>query len=222
MRGFVLTLAMLAGAYAGLGLAVRVVCPACEGLERAACRVGVCADDVVAERAYALLLAGGEAGAGAVERFRMLAARNPGSPYGWATLAEALAETGNAQGARAAIGEAIERGPALPQIRLRAAHVFSELGDRDGAARSLAAVLRNTAAFDGVVFEEFRRGGYTVAEVAAPLDGNRRAAQAWFGEVRARCREEEVRVAWEWLLRRGYADERLAAGYSGWRFGGGQ
>lgn len=197
--------------------AVVLVCPFAsnETVEQIACVGGVCRTDDLAARAYAQLLAGGPNARHAIEDFRTLVCRNPASPFTWATMAEALAETGDAEGAKNAMLHAIERGPAIPQIGIRAGNLFMGLGDRAAASRSLAAVLRSTSDFDQAVFESFRRWGMTPSEVLPILPENGRAAQAWFYDVRQHGSSQDLRLAWRWLLDHGYADKELADSYLG-------
>jgi len=184
-----------------------------ERVERIACMAGVCATEQATARAYDLLLSGGAETPIAVERFRTLVARNPASPFPWATLAEGLAETGDAAGARSAMLQALRLGPLIPQIRIRAANLFSALGDRRDALRSLVTVLHGTAAFDQVVFNSFRRMELDVREVLAVLPENRRAARAYFDDLRQRGRTDELKTIWDWMLGRGFLDQELAAWY---------
>lgn len=182
-------------------------------LDHIACTVGVCATEQATAHAYALLLLGGAEASTAVERFRVLIARNPASPFAWATFAEALAETGDEDGARTAMLQAIARGPLIPQIRIRAANLFLAAGDRIDALRSLVTVLHGTAAFDRVVFNSFRRMELDVREVLIMFPEDRRAARAYFDDLRQHGKPGELKTIWHWMLDRGFVDQKLATSY---------
>lgn len=166
-----------------------------------------------AAQAYDLLLAGGPEAAQAVTELRALVRKNPANPYVWATLAEALAQTGDPTTAHQAMLQAVALGPSIPRIRLRAANLFAELDNRPAAAQNLAIVLGNTAEYNETVFEAFRRFGLTPTEILIALQDNPRAARAWFWHVRWHGAPQDLRLTWDWLLTRGYIDPAMAASY---------
>jgi tetratricopeptide (TPR) repeat protein len=213
MRLYSICVAAAAILFATSALLLRFAFAHNEGLERATCMAGVCETGELATRAYQMLLAGGPETPAAIERFRTLVVRNPASPFVWATLAEAFAETGDDAAARNAMLQAIERGPAIPQIRIRAANLFSACGDRRAAGSSLAAVLRATPAFDQVVFDSFRRIPLSTSEVLTLLLDDPRATRAYFYDIRRHGSTKDLTLVWDCLLAAGYADQNMASTY---------
>src|SRR5450755_943987 len=115
MRTYSIGVATAALLFATLALLLHFAFPNNERLERITCLAGICETDELASRAYSMLLTGGPEVPGAVERFRALVYRSPASPHALATLAEALAETGDNDAAKRTMLQAVERGPAIPQ-----------------------------------------------------------------------------------------------------------
>lgn len=174
-------------------------------------RVGFDQTEKLSTAAYTALL-NGEPRA-AMESLRALVDHNPASPYTWASLAEGLEENGDHAGAREAMLQALRRGPNIPQVRIRAANLFAEQGDPAAAARSLVVVLHRTPVFDDLVFDSFRRFGLAVRAILPLMPGDRRAARAWFYDVRQHGAAGDLKPVWDWLLPRGYADDELALSY---------
>lgn len=213
MRNYSIGVATAALLFAALTLLLRFSFANNERLERITCLAGICETDKLAGRAYSMLLTGGPEVPGAVERFRILVYRSPASPHPLATLAEALAESGDNDAARRTMLLAVERGPAIPQIRIRAANLFAELGDRVAAGRNLAAVLKATSAFDEVVFDSFRRVPLSTNEILTLVLDHRRAARGYFYDVRQHGSPSDLALVWDCLLAAGYADKEMAASY---------
>ncbi len=214
MRTYSITLAAVAGFYALIGLALHWNAPV---RQRAAFALGLSSDEELARQGYERLLAGVPAPE-SVEPFRTLVLRNPASPYTWATLAEALAQTGDPSGANQAMRIALERGPSIPQVRIRAANLFADLGDQPAAAQSFARVLALTPAFDQVVFDAFRRIGLTPRQVLTILPEDPRVARVWFYDLCRRGTPQDLAIAWAWLLQRGYVDKEMGDAYLHTRF----
>lgn len=183
MRTYSIAIAAFTGLISGLTLLLGLTYPSTASLEQAACSAGICATERVAAGTYEKFLAAGPA-TGVIDSFRALVIRNPGSPYTWAMLAEALAETGDNAAAKDAMVEAIARGSTIPQIHIRAANLFALAGDAAAAGRSLAVVLRTTSTCDQVVFDSFRRWGLPVSSVVPLLAGDTRALRAYFDDLR--------------------------------------
>lgn len=139
--------------------------------------------------------------------------RDPGSPYRWADLADALFLAGNSTIPRHLYEGAARRAPHVPHIAVRAAN-FHFLDNRpaDGL-REAARALRIADAFDASLFRSFDQMIGDPAAVLKEIGTDRRSSYAYTRHLIATQQIDAAGIAWSWSRDRGFADDRLAASY---------
>ena len=171
-------------------------------------------DGALIQRAYAGLWTDTEGTATTEARFIAALRRDPASPFRWCDLGAALAERGDIEKARLCFARAIELGPTVPAISIRAANFFMQTGHTGEAMRLMAGVLGRTAEYDSVIFGYYRRLGLTTRDVLRDgIPNNRRAVQAYFLSGLLTSDGQQLRNVWNWAASRGFADDGLAKAY---------
>jgi hypothetical protein len=139
---------------------------------------------------------------------------NPASPYRWCDLAEGLLDAGRSEAGERSIARAVELGPKMPQILLRAANFEFRNGADEAAARYAARVLALTRDYDGAVFGSYSRFGIsqeTILKDGIPDD--RDARLAYFQFVLAGGDARQAALVWIWMRRQPPVDDRAAVQY---------
>lgn len=185
------------------------------------CRSLFSPDDALANRAYQRSWAGLIDGRdGAMALFEGALKGNPASPYRWCDLGESLLDSGQAETGRRCLARAVELGPHLPQILLRAANFNFRLGDTGAALGYAARVLALVPDYDAPIFTTNSRmevGTEAVLNLGLPRD--RRAVQAFFRYTLSTGAAEDAALTWAWMGRNGFNDDPSANEYAGFLIG---
>lgn len=162
----------------------------------------------------------------------------PLNPFGWCDLAESKASSGDIEGARKAFDRAVQLGPHIPPVLIRAVNFEVANGQVERVFPLAKHILVLTPAYDGVLFRYLTKStsGLTNAQTAvipdpgtgsaaelaqrarmggghasAP-DGEARpkgdAARAWVAYLIAE-RHPEAEQAWRWAEERGAVTPEL-------------
>ena len=143
----------------------------------------------------------------ALAEAREAVAADPATPYRWCALAEAYERTGDRERAVRAMEQAVELGPNLPPVLIRAANLALRLEDTARALPLYARVLGIARSYDGVVFNIYRRMEIPADQVIA--SGLPPAAEAWrayFQHLVQWAEPEAAARVWAELESRGFAD----------------
>ena len=174
-------------------------------------------DDSLANRAYQKSWAGLTSGPdGASALFEAALRGNPASPYRWCDLGESLLDSGQPETGRRCMVRAVELGPHMPQILLRAANFHFRLGDTDAALGYAARVLAMVPDYDAIIFNSYSRldvGTDAVLNRGLPHDS--RAVQAYFRYTLSSGTPEDAASVWAWMRRNSLNDDRSADDYAG-------
>lgn len=174
-----------------------------------------------AAKGYERLLAGETAGA--VEIFEAAVRRDAASPYRWCDLAEAELAAGEKDRARRAMGRAVDMGPRIVPVLMRAANFYYRMGEERRALPYGARILRLVEQYDGAVFGLYDRMEAGVdAVLREGLGGEARAGRAYLRHVMGRGDREGARAVWEWVSARRAGDDRTADDYVRWLLGNGE
>ena len=149
----------------------------------------------------------------AIRLYQQALKGDPLSPYRWCDLGEAWIEASRTDEARSCMRRAQELGPNIPQVWVRAANFYFRLDDPAEALRAAAAVLRMTPAYDAILFRYCGQFIPDPRQVLASLEGNQRAAQAYFRHALSSGSLSTAETAWTWLRRNSYTGDQLAAEY---------
>jgi hypothetical protein len=168
-----------------------------------------------ADRAEDLLDRRGPAArAEAVGLFRQALARDPASPYRWCDLAETLAEAGQTKSAEYCFRRAVEAGPRIPPILMRAANYHFTAGQNAEALACTSRILSLVREYDAVVFSAYARMGVPGPQILdSGLPPGTAPRQAYFRSVLVTGDVREANRVWNWLERAGHADTRIATEY---------
>jgi len=147
------------------------------------------------------------------ESLRQALRRDAASPYRWCDLGEGLLQGGKKDEARYCFEQALQLGPNVPPVLMRAAFFHFQTDETAAALERSARVLQLVPSYDDVIFQYYDKAVTTVAEVLPYLSGNRRASQAYFRHILASGRTDDAKVVWEWLGTQGFRENRLTAEY---------
>jgi tetratricopeptide (TPR) repeat protein len=150
------------------------------------------------------------------ELFRQALARDSASPYRWCDLGETLAAAGHGRQAEYCFRRAVELGPNLPPVLMRAAN-YHLLGDE--SRRALAETSRILALvreYDGAIFGLYRRLEVPAADVIEyGLPAHPPSRAALFEDTLANGTVQEAGHVWALLEREGQAGDAAATKYAG-------
>jgi hypothetical protein len=153
---------------------------------------------------------------GAISLFESALRGNSASPYRWCDLGEALLQSGRAETGRRCLLRAVELGPHMPQILLRAANFEFRLDDTDAALGYAARVLAMVPDYDAAIFGAYGRMEVGVdAVLSRGLPRDHRAVQSFFFYTLRTGTVGDAAVVWAWMGRNGFNDDRSADEYAG-------
>jgi hypothetical protein len=151
---------------------------------------------------------------GALARFEDAVRSNPASPYRWCDLAEGFLAAGDAATGQRSIAHAVELGPKLPQILLRAANFEFRTGSEERALHYFARVLAVAPDQDEVVFSSYERmGASTEAVLHEGLPDDRQSALAYFRYLLAGGSVDQTARVWAWMREKSLTDYSATAEY---------
>jgi O-antigen ligase len=182
--------------------------------ELAFCRFGICQT----ERALAQLEAGvggSEAGSLPPETLVRYLPRDPAGPYVWGSLGAALQAAGRMEQARYAFERSLALAPNSPPAFLMAADFHFEMGENDSGLDLVSRSLRTGPDFDGAAFGILEHWQAPIHEVLAGGLPDSRSSRVFLHRLMAANRETEAATTWEWMVRRGYVDDKTASDYAG-------
>ena len=180
------------------------------------CRYLLCSNDLLQNRAYEKLTAGGaENLQQAIRLFEQVLDRDKVNPYRWCDLGDALVEAGQAERAQSCFRKALELGPNVPAILMRAANFYLRTDDARSALPQTSHVLKMAPDYDQVVFSSYTRMNLPVSEVlAGGIPEDKRAGQAYLRYLLSNgAGVVDAERGWEWLAERRFTDDALAAAY---------
>lgn len=147
------------------------------------CRLGLCrADQIAKDSSYGDTLRN-------PALVRQMLYQDSANPYRWADYADAVA-------GGPAYERALELGPNLPPILVRAFLFYNTRGDRAAAAPLAARVLTLTAAYDEILF------AYGIRPPP-----QQRPANAWLTWLLPRASDADLLAAWRWISAHHLADD---------------
>ncbi len=157
----------------------------------------------------------------AIDSLRKALSADEASPYAWADLAEAFADSGNNVLATRAFSRALELGPAIPSIRMRFANFLFASGRTEDALGECATILRSTVAFNDEVFSSLARlGGDAERLPGLGIGENPGAANAFLAFLiqSAKNRSDAVDPAWRWLTAHSWQTTQSGILYVNWLY----
>src|SRR5436190_939790 len=137
--------------------------------------------------------------------------RSPAGPYRWQDLGESFQKMGRTDKARFCFSRAMELGPRIPSVLIRAARFHFRLGENMAAIDLPARALDADPELDQKAFREYDERHIAVDEVlrhGLPDD-----ARAWGSYLRWQIGHQRTAAAaavWRTMIARGVADNLLA------------
>ena len=215
MRALTFTLGAILTAYCSAGVLSETVWPKDEEVERVLCSLLLCVDSPLEDQARQQLTGVGDQDVHrAITLFKGVLQRDPQNPYHWAELGEAFLEAGQDENARYCFDQVPALAPNSANLLLRAANFHFQIGESKEALPITARILTLIPDYDSVIFSEYTRLVAQVEDVLRyGLPEDRRAVESWLRYLIQDGRLEDAQSTWEWLARRGYADDALAGEY---------
>lgn len=138
------------------------------------------------------------------------------SPDKWCDLGDAFRERGDNQKAGYCYRRAAVMGPRDGPVLIRAGNYFMLQDDSTASLPYYSRALELTPNYDGVIFASYRRMEVPASGVLAHgIPEDKRAGQAYFEWLLAHSSTpEDARLAWDWMARHSYTDDRLAGLYA--------
>ncbi len=148
--------------------------------------------------------------------------RDLASPYPWCDLGEALLDAQQVEKARHCMRRAVQLGPSIPNILMRAANLHFRLNEPLAALPYTTRILELTAEHDALVFGYYQRYVPNPANVLPHLKRNRRGLHSYLRHLASRGQADAAGLAWAEIVRLRAADDRLAWEYVDFLIGRGQ
>jgi hypothetical protein len=174
------------------------------------CRAGLCRYDQV----FSAMNADGM-GLGNVSALLNL---DPSNPLVWCSYAEQLSAAGHLPEAASAFEQAVSLGPGMSPVLMRSANFDFAQGRLDHGFAMTSQILRQTDAFDQVLFSYLTHSGLTVsrfAGIAVPAEP--RAARSWFSWLRGAGSDADLGELWSWMRQNRLLDQKSALEFA-WTF----
>ena len=171
------------------------------GLDSRFCREGFCRMEQTSE--LAVPAAGPASFASAINE-------DASDPYVWAAYADSLAADGDVAKARGAIDHAVNLGPHLPPVLIRAAYFDFTHGRYDRGAALANYILGETSAFDPLLFSYLQYFGQGSEILGVGIPAAKRPAQAWAAWIGTNGSEDEARKTWGWMMQNHLMDQPAA------------
>lgn len=149
----------------------------------------------------------------AVQLYREALARDTGSAYRWADLAQALADDRKIPEARLCFDRAVELAPSIPQIWVRHANFCFMQDQPDMALQSAVRVLATVPDYDDLLFGYFDQMIDRPAAVIAAIGGQPRAMQSWLRHLIRTHNTEGAVLAWKRIGQSARPETALAVEY---------
>jgi hypothetical protein len=140
--------------------------------------------------------------------------RQPGSPYPWCDLGEALEEVGDTDKSIYCMRRAAELGDTTASVLMRVAEFHFRRDDEVAALRATSQILHLVESYDDIVFDYYadsRMPVSSILEVGLPKDA--RPRQAFFEHSLNWADPEEEILIWESLVADSLTSDALASGY---------
>jgi O-antigen ligase len=180
--------------------------------ERVFCRFGVCDTDGAL---VALRRTHGVDTTGSLPPGELLIylSRDPAAPYRWEDVGEAMQKAGRTQEAGYCFSRAVALAPNSPPTLLTAANFHFDRTDTRIALDLASRSLQGGGRFDEAVLGMLEERHVAVDEVLQHVVTNERSSQMYFRRLLTRTDTADAEQAWNWMISRGYVDDRLAADY---------
>jgi len=181
------------------------------------CRFGVCDTDALI--AAEVQNHGGSVRAVPVAELVTALERDPAAPNRWCDLGEALAKSGHMDQSRRCFETAVELGPYIPPVLLRASSFYFDARNYKLALQQCARVLEKTDDYDDPIFERYRLKKIPIEDVLKDgLPSAPRPAQAYLRYLIGLDEAPEAATVWPWLLSHSYVNDQLATEYVNFLF----
>ena len=230
-RLFPLTLGALLVAYSAAALIFDTKTASNGAADSAACRFLPCGGRLPAQARQIAWQPLSEGIPSALPAFQEALRRDPASPYRWSDLGEANWQAGLEQAARYCFRQAVQQGPYIPSILLRAANFYFIAGERQTALELGARCLAAFRDYDEVIFHQYLRMGGSLTDILRyGIPPERPAARSFFrfllrpgsGLGRHPDPDALLKQAWEWLQAHSLAEPDLLGEYVSWLLGRGR
>jgi hypothetical protein len=195
MRYFIISVSLLVVA---CSLAVDFARPSPDSR---ACKVGACRIDQIVN-----VMSSSE---GAPTNFASLVSEDPANPFAWCTYADYLSLSDRPDEASAAFDHAIDLGPNMPPVLMRAANFDFTHGRVERALPLSNRILADTPAFDEILFSYLTHTNLAMAQVlGAAVPASPRPAQAWLAWIAANGSDSDVSDTWSWMKENRLLDQK--------------
>lgn len=197
MRYFIISVSLLVVA---CSLAVDFARPSPDSR---ACKLGACRIDQIVN-----VMSSSE---GAPTNFASLVSEDPSNPFAWCTYADYLSLSGRPDEASAAFDHAIDLGPNMPPVLMRAANFDFTHGRVESALPLSNRILADTNAFDEILFSYLTHTNLAMAQVlGAAIPTAPRPAQAWLAWIAANGSDSDASDTWAWMKANRLLDQKSA------------
>ena len=140
--------------------------------------------------------------------------REPGSPYPWCDLGEALEEAGDSEKSAYCMRQAADLGSTIASVLMRVAEFHFRHDDEAAALHATSQVLHLVESFDDSVFDYYADSKMPVSSILAMgLPPDARPRQAFFEHSLGWADPDEANLIWESLVKDSLTTDPLASGY---------
>jgi len=210
------TLGVILLVYCSAGILSETLWPNNEQVERALCRLFLCDNASLIWRARDQLKEAKKADLQeTIGMFRRVLQRDPHDPRRWADLGEAFLQAGQKEDARYCYGQVLALAPQSAPFLLRVANFYFQVEENKNALPITARILRLIPDYDSIIFSDYTSFVDDSGDVLRyGLPEGRRAAKSWLQFLIKAERLDDAQRTWDWVERRGYADDALAGEFA--------
>ena len=143
---------------------------------------------------------------------------DPSNPLVWSTWAETLSAAGRTQEAVSAFDQSVKLGPGMSPVLMRRANFDFAHGRLDDGFRMTNAILKQTDAFDQVLFSYLTLSGKPISAIAGvAIPALPRPAASWASWLRTSGSPKDLRELSSWMLGNHLLDQKSASDLA-WAF----
>lgn len=217
MRALTIIFGVILAAYGGAGVLAETVWQNNEQVERLQCRFFLCTNTPLVRQAWQELTGVREEDVhNAIVILRRVLEREPQDPYRWPDLGDAFLEAGEKENARYCYGQVLALAPQFPPLLLRVANFHFQIGEEKKALPITGRILRLIPDYDSIIFSEYTRlVDHSENVLLYGLPEDQRAVKSWLQYLTQAGRLDDAQRTWNWVARRGYADDSTAGEYAG-------
>jgi O-antigen ligase len=148
---------------------------------------------------------------------------DPAEPQRWCDLGNAMLKAGDKERALYCFSRALDLGPDIPFMLVQAAKFHFDIKENTHAFQLMTHALALDAGYSDLIFDDYEKRGIQPEEILRyGLPQDARVSRNYLSRLLDEQRTIDAAKTWEWMVSRGYADDKLANKYVDYLMQGGK